>query len=300
MTTEKLWTGGAPPGDRENSEDLQNLLTKRQRDVLYALRRGGRLSQGELAGQIHAKPTALSNLLLKLDRFTPKLIQRDYEGKYCFYTLTEFGHQLIEQETEPTRPPATSLLQDRGDEVLFQTALESLRKLKQIGDPAKRFDDVLVVYVRGATVMPDPQSRRLVVQYLRSLELLSLHQNEVMFNQTLELLTERLDKLRVEEFMDYYFEPFSPVLRTLQEQGQELQISSILRSVFTDRVNETTRNLVQAVGWSSEELQELEAAAVRIKACLKNCSLEEIYDYFTALLPDQELLSASLSQWLSD
>ncbi|MCI8840933.1 MAG: winged helix-turn-helix transcriptional regulator [Oscillibacter sp.] len=298
MPTEAFWTGGAPPGTVRDQEELQRFLTKRKQEVLSELYRSGRLSQGELANRVHAKPTALSNILQKLDSFSPKLIKKDYEGKYCFYTLTEFGRKLMEKEPEAVQTQKSRLLQDREDEVLFQMAYESLHELGRSDEKQTLFDDVMVFYVRGARVIPNRKYRRLVNQYLRSLELLALHQNERLFNQTLKLLTNPHDNSRVTEFIDDYFTPFSPVLRTLQEKGQELQISRILRSVFTGQTDETVEHCIQAVGWDEESLQEMKTAAKRIKLCLMGCGLEEIYDYFTALLPDQEMLSASLSQWL--
>ena len=119
MPTEAFWTGGAPPGTVRDQEELQRFLTKRKQEVLSELYRSGRLSQGELANRVHAKPTALSNILQKLDSFSPKLIKKDYEGKYCFYTLTEFGRKLMEKEPEAVQTQKSRLLQDREDEVLF-------------------------------------------------------------------------------------------------------------------------------------------------------------------------------------
>lgn len=298
MSVETFWTGGVPPGDIQDQEAFQRFLTKRKREVLCELYRSGKLSQGELAVRIHAKPTALSNLLQKLDSFTPKLLQREYEGKYCYYTLTEYGRGLMEKEAGAVRLQESSLLQDREDEVLFQAADESLRELARVDKTQTLFDDVMMFYIRGARVIPDRKYRQMVNQYLRSLELLFLHQNERLFNRTLTLLTDRHDRNRITEFMDDCFEPLSVALKTLQEKGQELQVNRILCAAFSGRMDEMVERSARALGWTEESFLELKKTARRIGMCLKGCELEEIYDCFTALLPDQEMLSASLSQWL--
>lgn len=303
MAADERRAGGAASEETQQQEDFRHFLTKRKQELLCELYRSGRLSQGELAGRINSKPTALSNLLQKVGSFTPKLLQREYEGKYCYYTLTAFGRSLVEKElwTEATEAAPTqesSPLQDRKDEVLYQLAGDALQKLAGADGGQTLFDDVMIFYLRGTRVSPDRVSRQLVNQYLRSLELLSLHRNERLFNQTLTLLTDPHDKNRVTEFMDDCFLPFSPVLQALQEKGQELQVSRLLHSLFTNRA-EAAANAAGTLGWSEESLKALQKIADRIKLCLKDSTLEESYDCFTALLPDQEMLCASLSQCLS-
>lgn len=303
MAAEEHWADGAASEETQQQEDFRNFLTKRKQELLCELYWSGRLSQGELANRIHSRPTALSNLLQKVGSFTPKLLQREYEGKYCYYMLTPFGRSLMEKElwtqaaAEPP-PRESSPLQDRKDEVLYQLAVDALQKLAGADGGQTLFDDVMIFYLRGTRVSPDPASRQLVNQYLRSLELLSLHRNERLFNQTLALLTDPHDEKRVTEFMDNCFLPFFPVLQALQEKGQELQVSKLLHSLFTNRA-EAAANAAEALGWSEESLKALQKIADRIKLCLKDSTLEESYDCFTALLPDQEMLCASLSQCLS-
>lgn len=283
-------------------ERLRLSMTKRKLDVLYELKKNKRLSQGELARKIGIKPTALANILLKLDDYSPKLLNKEYEGKYCYYALSELGYRFVEenQKNDLGRVKESSALLDKEDEALFWAAQKSLDEFKgQYGDEWQVFfDDVLVHYTRGTKQTPDKQPKLLANQYLRSLELLTMHQNDKLRNETLALLKGSVSLSRVTEFIDTYFDPFSIVLRTLQQGGQTLQISVALKSIFAERKDKKATEYINDIGWNSDLLHELEEAVSKIKICIAGYTLEDIFDYVTALLPDQEILCSSISQWL--
>lgn len=284
-------------------ESFQPPMTRRKLDVLYELKKSGRLSQGELARKMGTRPTALANILLKLDDYSPKLLNKEYEGKYCYYTLSEQGCRLLEENLnlEPGgRVKESSALQDREDEALFQTAQKSVASLKeQYGDDwYEALDDVLIRYVRGSGHLPKEKAKLLAHQYLRSLELLTMHQNDRLRNQTLALLKGSVGFNRVTEFVDTYFVPFDVVLKTLAERNQTLQIHVVLKCIFTEQEDKTVSGYIRDLGWSGDSLQSMKDVIPKIKRCIVGYTLEDIFDYATALLPDQEMLCASISQWL--
>lgn len=284
-------------------ESFQPPMTKRKLDVLYELKKSGRLSQGELARKMGIRPTALANILLKLDDYSPKLLNKEYEGKYCYYALSEQGCRFVEENLNLDlggRVKESSALQDREDEELFQVAKRSVDSFKeQYGDEwHAAFDDVLIRYVRGSSYLPDENSKLLAHQYLRSLELLTIHQNDKLRNQTLALLKGSVGLSRVTEFVDVYFVPFSIVLKTLVERNQALKINVALKSIFSEQEDKTASGYIKDMGWSGDSLQKMKDVVPKIKQCIAGYALEDIFDYATALLPDQETLCASISQWL--
>lgn len=290
-------------GQLSEIESFQPPMTKRKLDVLYELKKSGRLSQGELARKMGIRPTALANILLKLDDYSPKLLNKEYEGKYCYYALSEQGCRFVEENLNLDlggRVKESSALQDREDEELFQVAKRSVDSFKeQYGDEwHAAFDDVLIRYVRGSSYLPDENSKLLAHQYLRSLELLTIHQNDKLRNQTLALLKGSVGLSRVTEFVDVYFVPFSIVLKTLVERNQALKINVALKSIFSEQEDKTASGYIKDMGWSGDSLQKMKDVVPKIKQCIAGYALEDIFDYATALLPDQETLCASISQWL--
>lgn len=296
--------GTLPPEDLRDLETARGGMTKRRMEVLRELKDGGELSQGELAQRVRAKPTALSNLLLKLDAFSPKVIEKNYIGKFCYYSLTEWGRRLVEEDPEarPICIGEDNAVQEKEDEFLFQTAKANLEELKQeYGEKwCVVFDDVLSYYLKNVDDVPDKKQRALVNGYLKSLELLRMHQNDKQGNQTLKLLTDRLHRYRVTEFMDELFYPFIIVLRSLRDKELIYPVTAVLQRLFTEREEPSDSDCIRDLGWDKSSLGELEESVKRIAARLKGRGEREIYEYCTALLPEQEMLSRLISQWLRD
>lgn len=293
-----------PPEDLLELETIRGAMTKRRMEVLRELKENGQLSQGELAQRIHAKPTALSNLLLKFDTFSPKLIEKNYVGKFCYYSLSDWGRRLVEEDPEPRLIfiKEDSAAQEKEDEFLFQTARANLADMKQeYGEKwCLVFDDVLSYYLKTVRDVPNKKQRNLVNGYLKSLELLRIHQNDRQGNQTLKLLTESIHRYRVTEFMDELFYPFITVLRSLRDKELVYPATSVLQHFFTGCRDQPKADYIQDLGWSRNSLEELEKAVKRIVTRLKGCGEREIYEYCNALLPEQEMLSRLISQWLGN
>lgn len=293
-----------PPALSQPITDINAFITKRKLDVLYELYKSGRLSQRELAYRIGAQPSALANLLLKFENFSPKLLQKDYEGKFCYYSLSERGQRFVEDNPGLPTPQAkkNTSVPEKEDNELFLIAKESLASLEQgYGeDWPVLMNEVMMHYIRGSKISPKREILLPVNQYIRSLEFLRLHQNDLLFNQTMALLTDPINSNNVSEFLDTYFDPFSIVLKSLQNKELSLSISILLQSIIRQQQNDTTLLLAKQLNWTNEVLNDLQNVIAKIKKCIAGCTLNEIYDYFTALLPDQELLCAVISQWLQE
>lgn len=283
-----------------NPEAFRPALTRRQLEVLRELYKGGQMPQGELARRTQMKATSLSNLLLRLDSLYPDLFLKEYQGRFCYYALSDWGRRFVEEQLEPAREQESAVLLNREDEVLFESADESVRELRRLYEeewPAA-FNDVLMFYMAGGRLLPDSQAKALVNQYLRSLELLTVHENERFKEQTLKLVSDPVNRSRIAKFVDEYFAPFLVVLRSLQEKRQTFAVSSILRAVFTGQTDVAEKQEARSIGWDSEALHDLEKAARQLRVRLNGCAPEAIYDYLSALLPDQEMLCVLISQWL--
>ena len=290
-----------PAADSSVWDDIQNFVTPRQMDILCVLK-GERLSQGELAQRVHMKPTALANHLIKIDNFYPQLLERAYEGKYCYYTLSEWARRFLEERPEAgaARVRGSTALLDRQDEILITAAESSVAELKrQFGDKwEKVFGHVVVYYVLGCAVAPDGNAKMLVNQYLKSFGLLMLHQNERLVNKMLALLEDGATRGWVTDFIDDFFMPFSVVLKKMQEKEQLFAVGAVLEFVFTGGDPEAVRAHLNALHWDDDTLQELQGVSDRIKERVSGYGRQEIYDYFTVLLPDQEAWAWTVSRWI--
>lgn len=292
---------GKPAADSSVWDDIQNFVTPRQMDILCALK-DERLSQGELAQRVHMKPTALANHLIKIDTFYPKLLERAYEGKYCYYTLSEWARRFLEEKPEAgaARVRESTALLDRQDELLITAAESSVAELKrQFGDKwEKVFNHVVVYYVLGCTVAPDGNAKGLVKQYLKSFGLLMLHQNERLVNKMLALLEDGATRGWVTDFMDDFFMPFSVVLKKVQEKEQLFAVREVLEFLFAGGDPKAVGAHLDALHWDDGTLQELQGVSGRIKERVSGYGRQEIYEYFTVLLPDQEAWALMVSQWI--
>lgn len=288
-------------GDSSVLDDIQNFVTPRQLEILCALR-GERLSQGELAQRVHMKPTALANHLIKIDNFYPKLLEKVYEGKYCYYTLSEWARRFLEEKPEAgsTRVRESVALLDRQDEILLAAAESSVAELKrQFGDEwEKAFGRVLAHYLQSGRLAQDDKARELVNRYLKSFGLLMLHQNERLYGKALALLESGLIRGWVTDFIDDYFVPFSVVLKKMQEKEQLFSLSAVLKFVFAGVEPEGLETHLRALGWDSETLRKLQETSRKIRECVSGYGRREIYEYFTVLLPDQEAWALMVSQWI--
>lgn len=283
-------------------DEIQDFATPLRMEILRALYDNGRQSQGELAQRVGLKPTALANRLLKFDSFTPKLLEKVYEGKYCYYTLSEWGRRFMRRTLQAgeAQIQEDAALLDRQDGILLMLAQASVEKLKRcFGDDwGKVFDNVLVRYMLGSKFMPDSNAKKLTDQFLRSFELLIMHQNERLYNEALGLLDDGIASSRVTDFIDDFFMPFSNVLTKMKEKSQSFSIGAVLEFIFTGAEQADIGTHLRVLGWNYDDLRKLQETALRIKECLSGCSQEEIYDYFTVLFPDQEAWAWMVSRWI--
>lgn len=283
-------------------DEIKDFATPLRLEILRALYDNGRQSQRELALHLGLKPTALANRLLKFDGFTPKLLEKVYEGKYCYYTLSDWGQRFMARlsETRMSQVQESTTLLDRQDEILFASAQASVEELKcRFGDEwGKAFDNVLVHYLLGSKFTPDSTAKKLASQFLKSFELLMMHQNERLYNMALNLLDDRTVSSRVTDFIDDFFVPFSNVFAKMQAKDQLICVGTVLEFIFTGEEQENIGTHLRALGWNNGDLRKLQETALRIKECLSGYGQEEIYDYFTVLLPDQEPWACILSRWI--
>lgn len=289
--------------------EARSFITKRRLELLIVLNKNGRLSQGELASMMHARPSATANLLMKFDGVMPRFLNKEYEGKFCYYTLSNWGRRFLEENPdiniEISQNKANNSSHDKEDEAFFLKAKESLAELEQRqkseDDWQVIFNDILVYYTRGSKVISDESAEssvRFVNLYLQSLERFRLHQNDKLFNQTLDLLTDSTNRSRVSEFIDNFFEPFSIVLKALEKEGQALRVTTIMESIFSGQQSDAIDKDIRAVGWDTKSFYELKTVALRIKGFLEGATQKDICDYFTALLSNHEILGVLFSKLL--
>lgn len=153
-------------------------------------------------------------------------------------------------------------------------------------------------YTLGSRFAPDSTAKKLTNQFLKSFGLLMMHQNEQLYNKALELLDDGTASSRVTNFIDDFFMPFAIMLAKMQEKNQLFSIGTILEFIFVGNEQQNMVKHLQALEWDKSDLRKLQEAALRIKKCLSGYEQEEIYDYFTVLLPDQEAWAWMLSRWI--
>ncbi len=109
--------------------ELNNILSKTGKSVLYELYRTPRIQHKALAVNINTSPTSLSNLLTRIGTIDPPLLRVEQVGRSKYYSLTKIAEQyvaseLIQKETYNINTffsvPANDSLYDEARRILYQ------------------------------------------------------------------------------------------------------------------------------------------------------------------------------------
>ncbi len=274
------------------------LLASKRNALVSALDRAGELSQGKIAQEISSSAASLANIMTKFEQFNHKLLEVKSVGKYRVYSLSDIGKAYVRQAKGRAghRDEGKSL--EKEDEELLKKAEESLRafELKQGESWQRKFDDAMMRRTCGVGKRLEEKSERLVDEYLGCLERLTLRENDEALDRALRLLPNQILLDRVGIYMDR-FDPFLPVMERLCDGKAAFALLEGLRAVFTGE-DEKPDKLFESAGLGGREYANLRTAAAELKNCVEGYGKEEIYQYFSALLPDCEALSYSIAGWI--
>lgn len=272
------------------------LAPQRRRDVFDALAATRELSQGDLAKIVSSTATALSNQLSKFDKFEYKLLEAQNVGKFRYYRLSKCGRAYLETICQNTgcEPEYKS---KSADNMLLQEAERSIQEFKDLyADKWKSyFNRVLVRLVNGRGNHLDEKGEMLVKRYLRCVELLSLEGDHEVLSLVLEVMSDDILRDDMEEFMEY-FEPFVAVLNVLECEKNVFEVYMLVKTAFCGGEEIGIDDYVRAVKWNGGEYNKLKDTARKLIECVSGYSEEDIYRYFSYLLPDQAQLSMYIAR----
>lgn len=272
------------------------LMPQRRRDVFEALAARRELSQGDLAKIVASTATALSNQLLKFDKFEYKLLEAQNVGKFRYYRLSECGRTYLETICQNTGCE-NEYKSTSAENILLQEAENSIQEFKKLyTDKWKTsFNKVLVRLVNGRGSFLDEKGEMLVKRYLKCVELLNFEGNDAVLSSAMELLSDDILRDDVEEFMEY-FEPFIAILNVLKCEKKVLEVYMLVQMAFCGGEKKAIDDYIKAIQWNNGRYDELKKTAEKLKECVSGYSEEDIYRYFSYLLPDQAQLSMYIAR----
>lgn len=284
--------------DEQMRKEISYFLTKKRRAVINVLAEKGELSQGDIALAIASTPASLSNIILIFDQYKYKLLEGKSVGKYRYYTLSDLGKAYIEDMGGEKGRKNKDILNEQ-DIIFFQEAKECIEEFKKIHNDEweTKFDTALMRRIYGMGELLDDKSELLVNQYLKDIEILTVRNSDEILNKVFALLTNSILRDRIVSFMNY-FDPFVVVLKSLEKKENILSIGMILRDVFNEESEVDVKKYIDKLGWKNDEYCKLKTIVPILKKCMYGYGIEEIYQYFNGLLPNQELLSMCISQWV--
>lgn len=283
-----------PKIDEKTLEKLTRTVTARMNSVLLGLAEHGELSQGDLAKAIGSNATALSNLLVKFERLSVKLLISRNVGRYRYYELSGEGWAYL-AATGQSAVPKTDGEPEGTDAALFNEAKQALDELKQLcGEKWKRsFNKTMMKLVQGRSSAPAQQGEDLVYRYLRCVELLTMRNDVTTLKDTMEELPDEVLQDGVEEFMDY-FQQFVPLLNHLDRGGDPTSVYLVAKAAFFNE--DAANDHIAKIKWDSDGYSKLKVQAQNLKRCVEGYSEEEISRYFNILLPGQIPLSLYIAR----
>lgn len=280
--------------DEKTLEKLTRTVTARMNSVLLGLAEQGELSQGDLAKAIGSNATALSNLLVKFERLSVRLLISRNVGRYRYYELSKEGWAYLAATGQSAVPKADSEPEGT-DTAIFNEAKQALDELKQLcGEKWKRsFNKTMMKLVQGRSNAPAQQGEELIYQYLHCVELLIMRNRLSTLEDTMKELPDEILQDGVEEFMDY-FQHFVPLLNYLDRGGDPTCVYLVVKAAFfnEDAVNDH----IARIKWDYSGYIELRTQAQNLKQCVEGYSEEEIGRYFNILLPNQIPLSLYIAR----
>lgn len=275
---------------------IKNFLTPKKMVIVEALENHTERSQGELAADINSTPTALSNNLLKFDKFEYKLLKSRSEGKYRYYSLTELARDYLNglrdvkiyvKGESRFRQNETKVVQDAGK------CLDEFKKIYN-DEWDIRFDDALLKRIRRDCKIDHNRSEELVDRFIIDVETLIIREDDYSINLTMEMLESSLLGRRLEEYLkDFY--PLRPILEVISDKSKMFELGEILTGMIFDEMTEETKQYIQQLGWNGEQ-ERIKKVLNCIAADMKCFEKHEIYKCFYRYLPGNEVLSA----WLAD
>lgn len=278
-------------------EKITRFLTPQRRwTVFNTLAVREELSQGDLAKAVGSTATALSNMLSRFDKFEYKLLEIQNVGKYRYYKLSKYGRAYLEATGQTTGREMEGELKG-GKNWLLQEADESIKDFKELyADKWKScFNKALMRLVNGKGIFLNEKGEMLLKRYLRCVELLSLEGNHTALSSVLALISDDILRDDIEAFMEY-FEPFIVVLNAIVCEKKVFATYMLVQAAFCDGEEKFLESYIRANEWNDGEYNKLKTIAQKLKECVSGYSEEDIYRYFSYLLPDQAQLSIYIAR----
>ncbi len=283
--------------DALSCEKITRFLAPQRRwTVFNTLAFREELSQGDLAKAVDSNATALANQLSKFDKFEYKLLESQSVGKYRYYKLSKLGRAYLKAIGRAASGEIEG--ESNGEEsLLLQEAEVSIKELKELYDDKWKicFNKAVMRLVNGRGFFLDEKGETLVKRYLRCVELLSLEGNHAVLSSVLALMADDILRDDIEAFMGY-FEPFIAVLNALKCEKKIFEVYMLVQAAFREGEEKTLESYIQAIEWNGNEYNKLKDIAQKLKKCVSGYSEEDIYRYFSYLLPDQAQLSIYIAR----
>lgn len=281
---------------QENVEDIFNditrFLSKKRRDVVFALYENGELSQGELARVIDTTVTSAANILTKFAEYQYRLIEVYHRGKYRYYNLTSLAVQYVEYINSQQKKEAEEQIIHHSELMLLQKAKNTLSEFKKLheDDWDIYMDDCLINYI-GCEKMGENEEK-LLQGMLHSLALMDLDECENSMDKFLEMIDIPILSKRIEKYMEL-FATIRPILLLLRDDENVYWVNELLLAIISEDIP-STWEYTKKLG-IQKHYEKLQNTISWLKSKLYGKGKEEIFLYIKRFFPDQQQLCFTLS-----
>lgn len=228
-------------------QKISEFLTKKRWTIVSILYLYGEMLQKELAEKAGTTVTALSNMLLRFDGFSPPLLSITYKGRCCYISLSQVGREYFKRSLrEEQKNNEKAILSHEGAR-LFQEAQDCLKQFQSLYEDEweLKFDDLISGFIRVDQVT-DLQGEKLVNNFIHCLERLQFGEYGNFSLRVIELLESKLLRKRLEQFAEEY-EVTYKVTEALANPENVFAIYQVLHSIVTDE--EADPDTVEHLQW---------------------------------------------------
>lgn len=131
------------------------LLTSKQKKLIRILYNNDGLTQKELSDLLGSSPSSTSNIIQKILRYEPPLIAKEIIGKYCFYTLSDYGKRcyedLLKDEVVDDAENIVAVLQNNKN-VEFNDGLKGILIANIINGVSSDSNDILLLGLKNLSI----------------------------------------------------------------------------------------------------------------------------------------------------
>lgn len=281
--------------------EITAFLNRKKGEVFWTLEKQEGLSNKELAQAVDTTPTSLSNIILKFENFSYRLIEGKSCGRKKCYYLTELAWEYVYllEETGKDDEKRTSIFQQ--EEWLlrqrFKEAFEELKK-RHGEDWEYIIEDILLKRIFCLEDVGETEDKRLVNEIIFAIEMALEKEYDGNIDLCMKALSSSviLSK-RIEEYLQCFY-AFTPFYKLFQQEKEGSAVARVFKMMILNGETDECEQEIQRLGLEKEQGHQLEMAIQQVKKYCHEQREELIYEKLQQLMPGRSQMNIFLASWI--